>query len=157
MSTDAPTPTLGALLNELLETLDAEVQAVYRADGLDYRPRYTPVMRLLGQRGPSTIRDIARNSSLSHSAASQTVAQMLRVGLVASAPGADARERIIQLTDAGEALLPRLCQHWAATDAAVAQLGEEIGISLEGALAAALKALEARPFRERIAEVRGKP
>ena len=94
---DIDRPTLGTLLRQLIEHLDSAVEASYAGDGLDYRPRYTPIIRALITHGPATIRDLARRTGVSHSAASQTVAQMAKRNLVALTPGADARERVIVL------------------------------------------------------------
>ena len=144
--------TLGTLLRHLTELLDGDVEAAYREAGLVYRPRYTPVVRLLTAQGPSTIRAISIYGGISHSAASQTVTEMVKRGLVRSVPGKDARERIIRLTKAGEALLPQLEKQWEATNAAAEQLSEEIGIPLEDALAKAIAAVESRSFLDRINE-----
>ncbi|HYC02753.1 MAG TPA: MarR family winged helix-turn-helix transcriptional regulator [Azospirillaceae bacterium] len=143
-------PTLGSLLRTLVERLDADVEAAYRASGLDYRPRFTPVVRVLSEAGPSTIKAIAAHAGITHSAASQTVAEMARQGLVATEPGADARERIVRLTDAALALLPTLRRHWAATNAAADGLGAELGVPLAEIVADAIARLESRPFLERI-------
>ena len=70
---------LGTLLRHLLELLDGDVQRAYDELGLDYRPRYTPVVAALLDLGPSSIQDIARAAGITHSAASQTVAQMAEV------------------------------------------------------------------------------
>src|ERR1022692_5188824 len=89
----------GTQLRHVLELLDGDV-ARFDADlGLgDYRPRFSPVVRALVALGPSSIRDHARAISVTHSAASQTVAQMARRGLVTLQTGADARQRIVSLT-----------------------------------------------------------
>ena len=147
-------PTLGSLLRHLVELLDGDVEAAYREAGLDYRPRFTPVMRVLAERGPSPIRTIAQDAAISHSAASQTVAEMTKKGLVATEPGADARERIVHLTDAARAMLPQLKMQWAATNAAAAELSAELGVSLPAVVGDAISALKRRPFRERIAAQR---
>ena len=143
-------PTLGSLLRTLIERLDSDVEAAYRASGLDYRPRFTPVVRVLSEVGPSTIKAIAAHAGITHSAASQTVAEMARQGLVVTEPGADARERIVRLTDAALTLLPRLRRHWAATNAAANALETELGAPLAAIVADAIVRLEARPFLERI-------
>ena len=70
---------LGTLLRHMLELLDGDVQRAYDELGLDYRPRYTPVVAALLDLGPSSIQDIARAAGITHSAASQTVAQMAEV------------------------------------------------------------------------------
>ena len=149
---DPRSRSLGSLLQEFLDTLDEDVQAAYRDDGLSYRPRYTPVMRTLAERGPSTITEIARHAPLTHSAVSQTVAQMVRAGLVRSRTGRDARERVVEFTDEGAMLMPRLRRHWAATARALSTISDDVGVPLEQVLGRALEVLARRPFRERIAE-----
>lgn len=148
---------IGSLLNALLDRLDADIQAIYRADGLNYRPRYTPVMRVLDTHGPSSIRQISRLAPLTHSAVSQTVVQMVRAGLVLTRRGTDGRERVVELTSEGESLMPRLKAHWAATSRAVRQISEEIGIPLEEMLGRALDALSRRNLQERVAALAGSP
>lgn len=146
--------TLGTLLRHLQELLDRDVESVYSEAGLDYRPRYTPVVRHVAEHGPSSIRAIATQASLTHSAASQTVAEMVRRGLAITAPGDDARERIVALTPAATAMLPELERTWTATAAAAASLFAEIGTDLEADLAAAIEALARRSFFDRIAAAR---
>ena len=68
---------LGTRLRHVLDLLDGDVARVYADLGLaDYRPRFSPVARAIAALGPSSIRDIARAIGVTHSAASQTVAQM---------------------------------------------------------------------------------
>ena len=149
-------PTLGMLLRRLIELLDGDLQIVYREAGLDYRPRYTPVVRALLELGPSPIRDIAGRARLTHSAASQTVAQMARDGLLASEAGADARERVISMTPKLKRMLAPLEAQWAATNRAADKLSDELPYSLQDLVSSAIDALEQKPFRDRIAEASGK-
>jgi DNA-binding MarR family transcriptional regulator len=143
-------PTLGTLLRRLVSHLDDAVEESYVRDGLDYRPRYTPIMRALDAEGPATIRDLAARTGVSHSAASQTVAQMAARGLVIMQTGEDARERIVVLGAVAEALMPRLEQRWAATEAAARSIDDDLGLSLEDLLVRTLAALERKSFAERI-------
>src|SRR5690606_16398714 len=114
-------------LRRLLELLDGDVEGIYRQAGLPgYRPRYTPVMRVLARGGGATIKAIAEEAGSSHSAISQTVAQMVRAGLVRTRPGQDARERVVSLTAGGRRLLPRLETLWARTAAAARTLDAEL-------------------------------
>lgn len=145
-------PTLGTLVRHLLNLLDGDLEQIYRDSGLDYRPRYTPVVRALVDRGPSPIRDIALHASITHSAASQTVAQMERKGLLMLEAGTDARERVARLTPKARKLLPKLKAQWAATNAAAEALSTELPHSLQDVLIDAIHALERQPFRERIAQ-----
>jgi DNA-binding MarR family transcriptional regulator len=143
---------LGTQLRHLLESLDGAVAEVYRGLGMPgFRPRYTPILRVLATGGPQSIRDLAKATSVTHSAASQTVAQLAREGYVELEPGQDARQRIVHLTPAARSVLPKVEAEWAATTAAASQLEDELPFSLSELLAATTAALERRSFRERIA------
>ncbi|HWK75971.1 MAG TPA: MarR family transcriptional regulator [Povalibacter sp.] len=142
--------TLGTALRHLLELLDGDVEAVYREASLDYRPRYTPVMRALADSRTLAIRDLAAAAGISHSAASQTVAKMKAAGIVRQIAGQDGRERVVQLTRHGKALLPKLEARWTATNAAAEELDRELSSRLTHTLEEAIAALEARSFKQRI-------
>jgi DNA-binding MarR family transcriptional regulator len=146
----AHSATLGTLLRHLLEKLDGAVEQSYVQAGLDYRPRYTPVVRALMKVGPASIRAISRSAGLTHSAVSQTVAQMTERGLVQFEPGGDARERIVALTPAAKAIIPRLEQRWQATNAAADMLDTELSMPLSDLLREAIQALDRTPFARRI-------
>ncbi|MEU4549211.1 MarR family transcriptional regulator [Nonomuraea dietziae] len=144
---------LGTRLRLLLDLLDDGVTALYPSLGLEgFRPRFTPILRQLAAEGPASIRDLARAIGVTHSAASQTVAQMAKEELVALSPGADARQRIVRLTSRAEALLPALDREWAATSAAAAELDAELPYPLSRLVDEALEALRRRPMRDRISE-----
>jgi DNA-binding MarR family transcriptional regulator len=144
---------LGTRLRHVLELLDGDVALVYADLGLaDYRPRFSPVVRALVALGPSSIRDLGRAVGVTHSAVSQTVAQMSKCGLVTLAPGTDARQRIVYLTERARSLLPVIDAQWAATGAAVEELDAELPVPLGEMLAAVLRAVERRPLRERIGD-----
>ncbi len=149
--------SVGTLLRHVLELLDGDVAAYERRVGLDdYRPRYSPLVRALVEHGPMPIRDLARAVGVTHSAASQTVAQMARSGLVVPEKGADARQRIVALTPRAEALVPRIQAAWAATSAAMRDLDAELSMPLADLLTEMVTALHRRPLRDRI-EDRGGP
>ena len=141
---------LGTLLRRLQEALDASVESAYRDAGLTFRPRYTAVVRPLLERGPMRIRDLADLTGLSHSALSQTVAQLEKQGWVELRPGRDRRERIVHPT--ADALLrePDLRRQWEITAAAAADLDAELPHPLEPLLAQALDALSRESFSERL-------
>jgi DNA-binding MarR family transcriptional regulator len=143
---------LGTQIRTALDLMEGDIAAVLADLGLlDYRPRFTPIVRALNIRGPMSIRDLARATGVTHSAASQTVAQMAKVGLVMLDPGQDARERIVNLTDRTRVLLPVLEAEWDATSAAADELDAELPYPLKELIPVLLAALERRPFRERVA------
>ena len=147
---------LGTQLRHLIELLDSAVEAAYvDADLPDYRPRYTPVMRVLSMREAVTIGEIAALAGITQPAATQTVALMQKQGLVQIAPGAeDARQRVVSLSAKGGALLPRLQECWRATKLAADGLDADLDLPLSQSLAQAIAALADRPFGERIRSAR---
>jgi DNA-binding MarR family transcriptional regulator len=145
-------PGLGPRLRGLLEAMDADVGQALADLGLtEYRTRYSAVVRLLAAAGPSTIRAIAESLGVTHSAASQTVAEMERRGLLAVRAGTDARQRLVRLTAKTRRLLPAIDAEWDATDAAAAALDAELPYPLSRLIDDLAAALVARPFRQRIA------
>jgi DNA-binding MarR family transcriptional regulator len=140
-------------MRHVLELLDGDVARVYADLGVpDYRPRYSPVVRALVALGPLSIRDLAGAVGVTHSAASQTAAQMARRGLLTLEPGTDARQRIARLTDRARALLPLIEAEWAATSAAAAELEAELPAALTDVLSRTERAVRSRPMRTRIAD-----
>jgi len=147
---DDPGPVLGELLRHLAELVDSGSAARYHALGLDYRPRYTPVMRALAA-GAETVTEITARSRITQGAVSQTLRLMLDDGLVERYAMTDARRSGLRMTPAGEALLARLEACWASTSDAIADLEAEIGHPLRRALDDATRALESTGFAERLA------
>lgn len=145
---------LGSRLRRLQEALDSSVEAAYREAGLAYRPRYTAVIRPLIDRGPLRIRDLADLTGLSHSALSQTVAQLEKEGWVEVRAGCDRRERIVSLTPEAMRAKPALEREWRITAAAAADLDRELSHPLESLLEEAIAALNRESFRERRARCR---
>lgn len=141
--------SLGTLLRNLIDRLDTDVERRYRDDGLDYRPRFTPVVRALYALGPASIAAIAAHIGMRHSAVSQTIAQMERQKLVHYQAGSDARTRMVVPTELLDAMLPRLEQHWAATRAAAQSLEADLPHPLAATLVAAIEALDEQSFADR--------
>lgn len=145
---------LGTQLRHLIDLLDGDVAAAYVEAGLAYRPRYTPVMRVLGEHGSASVGEIATYAGITQPAATQTVTLMKKEGLLVMTAGADARQRLVKLSAAGQAMLPRLRQCWAATAAAAASVDAELAYPLSQCLADAIAALHSRSFGERIRAAR---
>lgn len=145
---------LGTQLRHLIDLLDGDVAQQYKDAGLDYRPRYTPIVRALKELGTASIGQIADAAGITQPAATQTVNLMKKDGLVAVAPGTDGRQRLVSLSPQGRKLLPALEKCWAATKAAADGLDAQLSASLSRILDEALAALEEKPFHARIAEAR---
>jgi MarR family transcriptional regulator, organic hydroperoxide resistance regulator len=142
---------LGTQLRHLIELLDSAVQQAYEDAGLNYRPRYTPVMRVLAQQQSATIGQLAELAGMTQPAVTQTVALMKKEGLLlVAASGDDGRQRVVRLSRLGEDLLPRLQVCWQATSRAADSLDAELEFPLSACLAQAITVLGQRPFGERI-------
>lgn len=148
---------LGTQLRHLIELLDGAVEQAYVDAGLAYRPRYTPVMRALLVSAPLTIGEIAAYAGITQPAATQTVALMVKEGLLLASTGKhDGRQKMISLSDAGRAMLPRLEGCWEATAAAAASLDAQLPYPLSQVLAEAIDALKQESFGDRIRAAREK-
>lgn len=148
---------LGTQLRHLIELLDGAVLQAYVDAGLDYRPRYTPVMRVLAQQPSATIGQLAGLAGITQPAATQTVALMKKEGiLLVVAGGEDGRQRVVRLSPQGEQLLPRLQACWQATRNAADSLDAELDYPLSDCLAQAIAALGQRSFGARIEEANKK-
>ncbi len=142
-------------MRHLIDLLDGAVSAAYEEAGIDYRPRYTPVMRALEGGAPHTVSQIAEAAGITQPAATQTVALMIKEGLLEASPGVhDARQKVIRLSARGQQLLPQLRLCWQATRAAADSLDGDMPYPLSDALAAAIAALQTTPFGTRIRTAR---
>ena len=144
---------LGSRLRQLIATLDGDVQQLYDALGVPFRPRFFPIFRGLFDASPRTVGDLAREIGVSQPAATQTLAEMVKAGLVTLSPGEDRRARQVALTPEGQRLAERLRPVWAAICAAAAELDRELPHPLSDLIDQTLAALNRRPFRERIERV----
>lgn len=143
---------IGSKLRRLLEALDGDVQHIYEAAGLSFRPRFHPLVRVLLTCEPTTLRALSRTTGVSHSAVSQTIAEMVRAGLVQVQPSQlDRREREVRLTREGRELVRRCEPVWAAVSAAVEELDGALPQPLSETLDAVLASLAVQPFQRRIA------
>ncbi|MBR8741184.1 S41 family peptidase [Nocardiopsis sp. MG754419] len=142
-------PTLGTNLRRLVSSLDGAVDRAYEADGLPFRAAFTPVTRALLRHLSLSIGDLARETGMTRSATSQTVAQMRRLELLAPAASPDGRERRVRLGPLCLELLPAIERRWRHTAAAARRLDLDLDTDLNATVTAALAVLERRPFLPR--------
>lgn len=136
----------------LIESINADIADLYARRGVQgVPPRYSMALIRLGALGSMSIRALAEEVEVTHSAMSQTVAAMRRDGLVQTVPGADARTREVGLTGDGADLVPFLEAEWWATEAAISELEREVKCALSEAATQIQEALRRRPFADRLA------
>lgn len=136
----------------LLRRMDAEIEQVYADAGHhDVSARHVLPLVRLDHTGPLTIRGLATECEVTHSAMSQTVAAMERIGLVERVEDpADGRARRVRLTDRGREVAVLGAAEWRATEAAVAELEAEAAYPLSRVVRDLETALEQRSFADRV-------
>ena len=114
---------LGSRFKALSDALYDAADAVYRARGSKVQGRWFPVLRLLHDRGPTSVSEVAAAIGQTHSAVSQVSARLAREGLVRHASDrSDGRRRVLALTPKGEAALRELKPVWHEIRTTVARL-----------------------------------
>lgn len=147
-------PGLGELLRYVGELVEQGSEDRYRTLGLDYRARYTPVIRALSA-GAETVTEIVARSHLTQGAISQSVALMAKDGLIRHHSLGDGRKNGIHFTPKGRNLVAKLQPHWDVIFRAIETLESETGFPLLRGLEETAKALEKKGFAERLREADG--
>ncbi|ENC0934721.1 winged helix DNA-binding protein [Escherichia coli] len=140
---------LGELLRYITELVDQGAGRLYREMDIDYRPRFTPVLRAMVA-GAKTVTEITSCSFLTQGAISQTIAMMEKDGLLMKRVQKDGRKSTLLLTPKGKELVAVLNAHWESIFQAIRQLEQETGHPLMTVLGDIARALEIQGFDERI-------
>ena len=149
------TPGLGELLRYVSELVEFGAEEHYRGMRLNYRARYTPILRAL-KAGAETVTDITARCYLTQGAISQTIGLMEADGLILREALQDGRKSRIRLSSLGRNLGRKLEQHWRVTFAAIETLEDEIGHPLRKTLAETARALEQQGFSARLTAAKAK-
>jgi DNA-binding MarR family transcriptional regulator len=140
-------------LRLLQSAMDDEIARLYIESHHDeVKPSYVMELLRLNARGPMTITELAESVQRTHSATSQKVAAMRAAGLVRTVPGTDARTRKVTLTARARRMAGKLAAEWRATEAALAEIEQEIPYPLSQVVTDMAAALARKSFHDRIAE-----
>ena len=102
-----------------------------------------------------TIGQVAEIAGITQPAATQTVALMIKQGILSAKSGQeDGRQKLIRLTTKGRELLPKLTLCWQATAMAASSLDAELPFPLSRVLENAISALTLKSYGTRISEAR---
>ncbi|WP_318386735.1 MarR family transcriptional regulator [Enterobacter sp.] len=143
----------GEMLRHLSELVDKGSEKTYPDLPVNYRSRYTPVLRAIVA-GATTVSEIKSMSFLTQGAVSQTVALMEQDGIIEREPMKDGRKNALQLTLDGRIALSRLELHWQAIFLSVSWLDKRDKCSLMEALERRINALSKKSVEERIREAK---
>ena len=131
--------------------MDREVQAVYRAAGEGFEPRWYAVFATLRDDGPLTVGALSRRLGISHAAVSQIRAALEAEDLIrGAADPRDGRRQVLSLTARGRETASRLAPLWSAIAAAVGDMLAEHAPTLPADLDALEHAVEERGLAARI-------
>jgi DNA-binding MarR family transcriptional regulator len=139
-------------LRLLQAAMDADIERIYAEERVDrLKPNWVMELLRLHAHGPMTIGELAESVQRTHSALSQKVAAMRDAGWVRTSPGTDARSKKVALTPRATRVAGRLAAEWRATEAALAELEEEIPYPLSQVVNDIEAALSRKSFHDRIA------
>jgi DNA-binding MarR family transcriptional regulator len=139
-------------LRLLLAEMDDDIGRLYAGAGLPgVKPSWVMELIRLHAHRPMTITELAESVQRTHSAMSQKVAAMRAAGLVRTTTGPDARSKKVALTAKARRVVDRLAAEWRATEAAVAELEDEIPYPLSRVVTDLREALQRKSFHDRIA------
>ena len=134
---------LGSRLKRLSEKLATSVAEIYKAEGMDFEPRWFPVFRLLADRGSMSVTDIALAIGITHPAVNQIAAELEKASLIKATVNVDdRRKRMLKLTKKGENVRDQLQRIWKGLHASISDSVAESGADLVNAAAAMEKSLD---------------
>lgn len=143
---------LGSRMRALSDRLYAIADEAYQRGGIAVQGRWFPLLRLLHDRGPRTVGEIAEAIGQTHSAVSQLADKLVRDGwLVVNADAADKRLRRLCLTAKSRAALRDAKPAWRAIQEVLESRCGDAGIDVLGTLSGFARVLEP-PIQEEIAE-----
>jgi DNA-binding MarR family transcriptional regulator len=152
-ATDPTQQSLWRPLRLLQASMDADIARIYSEEQIDgLRPSFVMELLRLHACGPMTITELAASVHGTHSGLSQKVAAMRRAGWVRTVRGEDARSKKVVLTDKARRVVGRLAAEWRATEAALADLEDEVPYPLTRVVGDIEQALQRKSFHDRIAE-----
>ncbi len=143
---------LGSRLKRLAERLQADAARIVNEAGLPVQPAHMPLLVAL-DRAPMTVGQLVDAVGTSQPGITRGIGQLVDMGLVQSARGEDQRQRLISLTDEGQAAMAR-ARHQALPRIATAVNGifAELDGDFLGLVANIEAALEARSLYDRAGE-----
>lgn len=128
---------LGSRFRAVSDRLYATADEVYRLNGIELQGRWLPVLRVLHDRGPLTVGEIAEAVGQTHSAVSQLADRLVAQDwLETIADPADKRRRRLRLTASAASQMRAAKPYWRAIEDLFAQHCREHDIDLLKTLAA---------------------
>ncbi len=116
----------GSRLKRLGDTFINDINKVYKDHKIDFDASWFPVFYILSKKKEISIKEIADELKVSHSAISQLTSSLQEKGLIKSVVSKkDARHKAITFTAKGEKLLQKIKPVWNALEKAMNELVED--------------------------------
>ena len=144
---------LGSRLKRLAERLQAGAARVVQQAGLQVQPTHMGLLAAL-DRAPMTVGQLVEAVGASQPGVTRGIGQLVEMGLVESARGADQRQRALRLTSEGEAAMARIkLTIWPRLGEAVKEICEGLSGSFLDQIAGIEAALAEKPLDARAAAI----
>lgn len=116
---------VAARLQRLADSIRKDGTLVYKEHGIDFEPKWFPVVYVLSRKGPLSVVDLAGEVGIAHPSLIQLVKELEAKKLVrSSSDKSDKRKRLISLTPKAQLLIAEMQPVWDKIRAAVAELVE---------------------------------
>ncbi len=143
----------GSRLKRLGDTFINDVNRIYKVLDIEFDASWFPVFYFLSQSNEVSIKEIANELKVSHSAVSQLVSGLQQKGLIKSVVSKkDARHKAVTFTAKGKKLLQKLLPVWDALEKAMDELAGSSpdGKKILNALSGIENGLQEKTLFERI-------
>lgn len=141
---------VAARLQRLADTIRRDGVQVYKEHGIDFEPKWFPVVYVLHEKGPTSVVDLATEVGIAHPSVIQLVKELEAKKLVKSAADkTDGRRRLLSLTPAAEKLVKKMKPVWKKIRAAVEEMVETEN-NLMKAMMETEKRLQMETFYQRV-------
>lgn len=122
---DLGTLAVAARLQRLADTIRRDGALVYKDHGIDFEPKWFPVVYVLNEKGPTSVVDLAEEVGIAHPSVIQLVKELEMKKLVKSAADKkDGRKRLLSLTPAAVSLVKKMKPVWKKIRRAVEEMVE---------------------------------
>ncbi|MBI3511257.1 MAG: MarR family transcriptional regulator [Bacteroidetes bacterium] len=114
---------VAARLQRLADTIRRDGVLVYKEHGIDFEPKWFPVVYVLHKKGAMSVVDLAAEVGIAHPSLIQLVKELEAKKLVrSSSDKSDGRRRVLALTPKAHTLVRKMQPVWKKISAAVTQM-----------------------------------
>jgi DNA-binding MarR family transcriptional regulator len=116
---------VAARLQRLADTIRRDGVIVYKDHGIDFEPKWFPVVYVLHEKGPTSVVDLAAEVGIAHPSVIQLVKELEAKKYVkSSSDKKDGRKRLLSLTPSAEKLVKKMKPVWKKIRKAVEEMTE---------------------------------